>query len=135
MSLQRVSCSRRARPNPCTIARMALDDDLQSSAPARNTSIWLFCLPCWILAAYALVVVAVAKLAPAYTHVVVSKKFTLLPALLAIASPFLWLVAAGKSFRRYRRTGLRVPATWSFLLLSGLVMLATWVILLDFSRR
>ena len=113
---------------------MPLGDDPQQ-CPARNTAIWLLCLPCWILAAYALLVVAVAKLSPAYTHVVVSKKFTLLPALLAIASPFLWLVAAGKSFRRYRRTALRVPATWSFLLLSGLVMLATWVLLLHFSRH
>ncbi len=114
---------------------MSLGEDPQPTSPSRNTSIWMLCLPCWILAAYALVVVAVAKLAPAYTHVVVSKKFTLLPALLAIASPFLWLVAAGKSFRRYRQTGLRVPATWSFLLLSGLVMLATWILLLHFSRR
>jgi hypothetical protein len=114
---------------------MPLGDDPQSPSSARNTSIWLLCLPCWILAAYALVVVVVAKLAPAYTHVVVSKKFTFVPAILAIASPFLWLVGVGKSFRRYRRTGLRVPATWSFLLLSGIVMLATWIVLIHFSHR
>jgi hypothetical protein len=120
---------------PCTIPRMPLGDDQQNSTPVRSTSIWLLCLPCWILAAYALVVVIVAKLAPAYTHVVVSKKFTFVPAILAIASPFLWLVGVGKSFRRYRRTGVRVPATWSFLLLSGIVMFATWVLLIHFSHR
>ena len=114
---------------------MPLGDDPQDSFPARSNSIWLLCLPCWILAAYALVVVVVAKLAPAYTHVVVSKKFTLVPAILAIASPFLWLVAVGKSFRRYRRTGVRVPAIWSFVLLSGIVMATTWVVLLHFSHR
>lgn len=111
---------------------MPFDDPSQTASPASNTSIWLLCLPCWILAAYAVLVVSVAKLAPAYTHLVVSKKFTMLPALLAIASPFLWLTALVKSFRRYRRTGLKMPASWGFMLVSGIVMLATWIVLLRF---
>jgi hypothetical protein len=114
---------------------MLLADDLQDSPPVHSTSLWLLCLPCWILGFYALLVITVTKLAPAYMHIVVSKKFTFVPAIVAIASPFLWLVVVWKLIGRYRRTGLRVPGTWSFVLISGIVMIATWVLLLHFSHR
>lgn len=102
--------------------------------PDRNTSLWLLCLPCWVLGVYALIVIAISKMAPGYSHVVVSKKFTIVPTIFAIASPFLWLTALMKSIRRYHRTGLRLPAIWSFVFISGIVMIVTWGILLHFRR-
>ncbi len=114
---------------------MPLENQL-SSPEARRSGIpvWLLCIPCWSLAFYAVAVILIAKLAPDYKHVVITRKFTMLPTILAIASPFTWFFAMGKT-RRYRRAGMKDAGTLMVVVVSGMVMAATWVLLFHFRHQ
>lgn len=103
---------------------------------AANANRWtyLLCLPGWAVIAFCGAVVVAIKTNRALVDPLISKPAVYLPTACVIASPFCWFWAAMRVFRRWRREGVLQPLVTSFVALSGIVTLASWVVLAYFAR-
>ena len=95
---------------------------------------YLLCLPGWTVIAFCAAVVVAIKTNRALVDHLISKPAVYLPTACVIASPLCWFWAAMRVFRRWKREGVLEPLVTSFVALSGIVMLASWVVLAYFAR-
>jgi uncharacterized membrane protein YozB (DUF420 family) len=103
--------------------------------PLVPRSTLLLCLPCWAMAAYCAILIAVTKLAPHSARSLVSASVLAVPLFLTVISPFCWIGSLIATFRLQKRKGRIRAAAWIFLALSAVVFLCTWMALEHFNRR
>lgn len=99
-----------------------------------NRWTYLLCLPSWAVIAFCAAVVVAIKTNRALVDHLISKPAVYLPTACVIASPFCWFWAAMRLFRRWKREDVLQPLVTSFVALSGIIMLVSWVVLAYFAR-
>lgn len=92
------------------------------------SSFWL-CIPCWALAAYAVVLIGTIKLAPHAARSLVSAGVVSIPAILTVVSPFCWVAAFVVAYGRHKRgVHVRLPG-WLFIAGSGIAIVSSLIVL------
>ncbi|MGE5109742.1 MAG: hypothetical protein ACM3JB_02720 [Acidobacteriaceae bacterium] len=99
-----------------------------------NRWTYLLCLPGWAVIAFCVAVVVAIRIDRALVDHLISKPAVYLPTACVIASPFCWLWAAKRILQRWRRERVLERLVTSFVALSGVVMVASWVVLAHFAR-